>query len=387
MNKRSRRLWLLVSFFAAGALAPFLVRGSLEERERLQSNREQIESMTSTERLRLERSFAEFQQMTAAEQAQYRNLHAQIVADQQRNGLHVDVMDSYYNWLSTVRGDQRERLRKETRPQERRQLVEQIINEQQSPPPEYGGSGFGSGWTTLTGAELDAVAAVLVSEVPFLPEQRAELEGLSGLKRDLTLLEFLIERFRSGDNDSRTVLRTVFQQLQQSNILRQAIAAISDETLREQTLQHRDGPGRGFGDLFFRSIFAELNSYRMQHAPSDQDLQVVFDSLSEAEQDELLQLGSQDFRWRLRHHYYEAQLQELNDSEVISQIFQPWRYGWGGWRGGRGGGGFGGSGNGPPPGDGAPRSPGAFGDGPPGRPREDGQDGPGSDSGDRSRPN
>jgi hypothetical protein len=382
MNKRVRRIWLLVSFFAAGGLAPFLVRGSFEERERLSTNREQIEDMTQTERLRLERSFDEFQQMTPADQAKYRELHSRIVADEQENGLHVDVMDAYYDWLSTVRGDQRERLRKETEPQARRQLVEQIINEQQAPPPEFGSGGFGPGRPSLTSGQLDIVFAIFEAEIPFTDDQRAQLESLSGLKKHLKLLEFLIERFRASDSDNSSVIRTVFQRLHELTILRQAIDALDDSSFQEQILQHRDGPGRGFGDIIFWSIFAELQTYRVQHAPNDADLDRAFSSMSEAEQDELLQLGSQDFRWRLRHRFYETQLRELSTSPAILQIFQPWRYGRGGWRGGGGGrSGFGGSGNGPPGEgrEGSPRGPGPFSDGqsgpPPDHPREDSQDG------------
>lgn len=377
MSKRFRRIWLLVSFFAAGGLAPFLVRGSFEERERLATNRQQIEEMTQTERLRLERSFDEFQQMSPTEQAKYRELHARIVADQQDNGLHVEVMDAYYDWLSTVRGDQRERLRKETEPQARRQLVEQIINEQQAPPPEFGSGGFGSGRPSLTSDQLDRVFAVVENEIPFNDEQSAQLENLSGLKKHLKLLEFLIERFRTPDSDNSSAIRTVFQRLHELTILREAIAALDDSAFQEQILQHRDGPGRGFGDIVFWSVFAELMTYRVQHAPNDSDLDRVFNSMSEAEQDELLQLGSQDFRWRLRHRFYENQLRELSSSQAILQIFQPWRYGRG-WRGGGGRPGFGGSGNGPMSEgrEGGPQRGGPFSDSqPPDRPREDGQDG------------
>jgi hypothetical protein len=204
MSKSARRIWLLISFFAAGGLAHLLVRASGEERDRLQTNYDRIAAMTRVERLRLKRNFDEFNELSPADQARYRELHALLEADGQGDGVRVEVMDSYYDWLSTLRGDQREALRKEINPQARRDLVEVIVDEQTAPPPEFGDQ-RGRRNHVLNSEQLDHVFDAIMIQVPLNPEQQAELASLAAagnagdsreldLKRHLKYLEFLIER-------------------------------------------------------------------------------------------------------------------------------------------------------------------------------------------------
>lgn len=379
MSKKTRRLWLLISFFAAGALAPLLMRPSQAERERLEANYNQIASMTRTERLRLERNYSDFQALSATDQARFRDLHSRLEADRQDTGLHVEVMDSYYKWLGTLRGDQREVLRKETDPQARREYVEQFVDEQQAPPPEFGDSR----WPRLSGEQLDAVFAVIAAKVPFSETQMqqldavAELDGsessasenpLPGgtsanaserrLKRHLLYLQFLIERFRSPDGQAWSFVSNVFQRLHEINVLTELLDAVNDEGLKQQIMENQQvGPGVAFGGMVWWSVLQELEAYRRDHGPTELRLNELFQSLSAAEQDELLALGSQDFRLRLRHMYFEQQVSDLNASQEILQVFRPWR------PEGRRGGGFGGPGNNPM-GEGRGGNRGPFGNGP-----------------------
>ncbi len=382
MSKRARRLWLLISVFAAGALAPLLVRPSLAERERLDANYNQIAGMTRTERLRLGRNFTEFQAMNPTEQARFRDLHGKLDADRQDNGLHVEVMDVYYDWLSTLRGDQRETLRKETDPQVRRELAELIVDEQQAPPPEFGDGQL----TILNSQQLDAVFAIVEENVPFSAEQKQQLEALAPaepstsenpgqtsqqesvrqLQRHMLFLQFLIERFRSPDNHAFSFVPHIFHRMHEFGVLQQMLDATGDDGLKQQIMESQQGPGLAFGGMVWWSVREEVKEYRRNNAPTDARLNELFNSLPAARQDQLLSLGAQDFQRQLTDEYQKVQLQELNPSDDIWQLFKPWRWPPGDWGGGdRPSFGGGGPGNNPPgEGRGGGRGPGPFGNGP-----------------------
>lgn len=347
MNKNARRIWLLVSFFVAGGVAHLLVRASAAERERLQYNYDRIAAMSHVDRLRLERNFEEFSQMSPADQERYRRLHNDLEADRHDEGVHVEVMDSYYNWLETVRGDQREALRKEADPQARRDLVEAIVDEQTAPPPEFGDQ-RGRRNHKLTSEQLDRVFNEIAAQVPNLYSE--ELDALTGVQRHLRFLELLITRFRPT-GDEMWIVPAIFKQLYDQDRLDGALAVIDDQALRrhiEQNEENPEGhdPGVAFGWLVWWSIAMELGEFRMQNMPTDEQLNSLFNSLSEAEQDELLALSAQDFRGVLTDKFHELQLRELSSSDDIFMLYRPWRPRPQDWR--RGGGFGGGQGNGGP---------------------------------------
>jgi hypothetical protein len=93
----------------------------------------------------------------------------------------------------------------------------------------------------------------------------------------------------------------------------------------------------------------EVGAHRAQHMPTDDDINDVFNSGSEAEQDEWLALSAQEFRSVLTDRFHEQQLRLLNPSDDILNLYRPWRQPrpWE-WRRG----GFGGGDNSRPGGDG-----------------------------------
>jgi hypothetical protein len=355
MSKRARRIWLLVSFLIAGGLAHLLVRASATERTRLQNNYNAIAAMTRIDRLRLERNFEEFNAMSPQEQAAYRDLHDRLEADEQTGGEHVEVMDSYYAWLATVGATQRERLRKETDPQARRDLAETIVDEQQALPPEFD-QGWGWWFPKLSSQQLDDVFSVVEAQVPLNMEQQLQLDALRSdqadsenpslsqedkvrqLQRHMLMLQILVERFRSPDGQAHSLLPHAFHRLNEFGVLELLLDAMGDEGLKQTILQDQHGPAVGFGGLIYISVRAELEDFWNDNAPDDKRLEELLHSLPVAEQDELLSLSAQDFRDELTVIHQQELVKLLSQSDDVIQLYPPWprRHRWGFGGGGRG---------------------------------------------------
>lgn len=286
----------------AVALGPLVLRADRTENARLNENARQISDMTASERARLERNFARWQQLTPAERQQWREFDERLHAEQARLS---PVLDDYYRWLQTIPGYRRDQLRQATDVSQRVSLVDQIVNEQLS--SRIGGGlqevVLPGGRMSIPSLSPDELAQVMSAiERHLLDHERKLLEDhdgepLAGVERYLVMFKLLGERFKR--------LPQLFAQTDFANTVLDALPTAARAVIEPE------GRPAEFRNIKIAATLAynlmeEVQRERRRRQPTHDKLVEFFNSQSEDVQEELLALSAPQFQDELRRRYFET---------------------------------------------------------------------------------
>ncbi|MEZ6065111.1 MAG: hypothetical protein R3B90_05270 [Planctomycetaceae bacterium] len=299
---------ILLGLVAGVAIGPLLLRGDAAEQSRLQENSRRIAEMTDSERSRLQRNEARWQSMSDAERQQWRDFAAKLQLDRRDNqGRLSTTMDSYYRWLGTLYGYQREQLRQAADVQRKLQLTDTIVSDQiatRLDVPE-----FELQEAILSPEQLEAVMAGI--EGVLTSSESQQLYGpdeapLEGLPRYIKTIDLLRKRFGRSPT------------LGANSAFRRAIAESLPEEVNDY---YADKPPAAKYLTFWASLKAEVD--RSQRARSGTDpvkLREFFDTLPPEEQEAMYNLGAQEFVDQLQARYLYQQVgteTDVNVGEII----------------------------------------------------------------------
>ncbi len=352
MSKTIIRLWIIGSALLALMIAPFLASGDAATKKIQKNNLAEIAAMSQSNRDRLNRNVETFKMMAPAEQQQILAFHNKLGSQTEQK----QALETYIAWLGTLEPYQRDRLNQVETSKDRIELMKKIVEEQKDRSVQRAMPFKGPfNWPTFSTEEL----AKVMNEMERLSttlslQQKAELKPLTGVNRYYTLLKFLASDPLSEGNEVRPLIDKappVF-----SALVNKFDQLVEDSQLRKFVNQADPSDSvKNFTRLLGFSITQEL--FNSKDNVSDSDLRQFFETLSDAEQDRLLNLGAADFQSDLKHAYTQEGRIDLRDLHQLfmseDQRRELWdRRGKGPLNGPDGGGGFGpprGRGDGPPP--------------------------------------
>lgn len=335
MSRNSFRLWLLGSAVLALVAGPFLARGDQQVRQRQQRHLEKIGQMSPSDRDRLDRNWAAYEQMSEIEKGTLSTFHWQIEQDRQTEGGELgQILEDYHAWLNTIEPYQRDQLNRTEDPKKRIELMTSVVRRQQERSAERsvprrlsGASGRGRNFTfwlrgvpVLNSEDLARVMEAMRELTPsrLTEPQKRDLDHLVGVARYVQLLRFL----KDNDLNSQPFFLAVPSEF--DRIARRFATYVEDSRAREYMTDPRPfpSPERRFASILFKSIVTEafIDGRRQGRAPSDRDLAEYFVTLPPEEQDELLTLEAADFHTDLANRFR----YDLSDLfEVFGNPFQP----------------------------------------------------------------
>ena len=395
------KTWMGWGLVIAGALAAgplVLGRGN----PALTSAHEEIALMSEVERTALKRKYDQYRALSEPQRVALRSLHQQLEADRTSGARYLSTMNDYCDWLKSIDAWQQDELAHIEDPLHKAKRVDEIAKDRQQkllanaashddePPP---GNGFASAPILLTEEQLTKVFDTLAQGLP--PEAQVEYEKERGLRRIGLQVKALKQRVPKLDALFRVIPESELQEMIEASGNADMLALLNDTgNMPRQTRTFLIKRG------IVMSVVAQFR--RESTLATDADLQAFFQTLTKAEQDELLQLRAEDFKNALRLRHLAAipaiaELRQLGPQfDILALIDRMENQG--GFRGPNSPGGPNGGGlrprnfNGDRPSpdgrrEGGPldrrngqRGPGP--DGPPPRPREDGEPPPDRPEGD-----
>lgn len=329
MNRTNIHWWLAGSVLLALGIAPFLARGDQQTRRQ---HLEQIEMMSASERERLERNWAIYQQMSPQERAALHAFHQQVERDRREgNGELARVMEDYYSWLKTIDPMHRDQLRQSTDPDARLRLMRTFAHDRRARsvarwiPRGPGRFSRGRDIPSLSSEDL----ARVMEEIEKLPPsrlarlsaaEREELHTLQGIDRYVRVLEHL----KQSDPRKGPLMTDPLPEF--GRLAGRFDAIVEDSAAREYVSDpdsqlSRD---RRIAALLMKSLSIELVRQRRRQGrdPSTGELETYFESLPDDEQDEMLMLDATDFYADLLNRYPQ-QTTEVGMRTVAELFFPP----------------------------------------------------------------
>lgn len=289
---------------------------------------QQVEKMSQLERDRLQRNLAEFQKLTAEQQAHYRDLHVKLEENKATGGSLSSLLQEYSAWLTTLTPNQRDDLNRETDPAKKLALVRRFKEEQEYRPeptpndtseePIADMRRMRQGWGPLGGpllsrSELAAVMQVIAKDAG---RDREKPGDESVMKYYRELLKTSIESTPGGPRDWPS-----------PNLQQKIEQAIERQDLRRQLNFRPEMKREMLAKLLLGSVmnlaFEELRS----SLPNDTDLQKVLESLERDQRDEITRLPREEGNRRLMMIYFKNKGDEspkrLNEfHRQMQQLFE-----------------------------------------------------------------
>lgn len=326
---RDRRtiLGLLGAALLGVAAVPFLLRADDPE---LAVRRRRIEGMPQAERERIQRNFKQFQTMSEADRRHLRAFDAALEADRinNRGGL-SETLRTYADWLKTVTPHQRDALQQESDPAKRIKLIREVVESQRDERIETRMGGrieqFLGPIPNLSRQDLSAMLAIIDRKKALLVPSASSLQDLDnyeGISRSLKLIELMARSNRSlGDLLNETNSRQLLDAVTDKETRRE-LETIPDSERRMLTAVARRVK---LGLTIQKAIFAELDRERRQRAFTPENLEKFFEKLPLEQQDELLELSPEQFRQELRDRYQDDQQAARSENPInfilIRQFF------------------------------------------------------------------
>lgn len=333
MNRNAIRVCLLLSLLVAIGAAPFLARGDQQVRAIREQSAKAIAQLPESARDRLMRNFQEYQGMTAAQRAQMLALHQAIEKDRiEGRGELAAVMNQYDAWLKTIEPYQRDELYKTTDPAKRLALMREILRKQREQTAERAMRGTAPPWGRggpegrRMGMDSESLAKVMAAiedraRHRLTEEQLKQLQSQQGLKRYVTLLQFL----KDADLNHRPLIESPPPEF--ASVTEDFAQFVGDSRLREWMFSSANPAPRPvrLAWMLQAALLMELFKQRAvaENPISQAALEEYFKQLPADEQNELLALEASDFRTDLRNHYLDAHgLAGLPDREQLAQLFR-----------------------------------------------------------------
>lgn len=352
MSRNNARIWIVCSILLSVLVAPFLVRGDQQTESQLEENRAQIGRMTQSERDRLERNFQAYRAMDSQQRQSISDFHEKLNQDQSHSAGELNAaLIQYREWLNTIEPFQRDQLRTTSNPQQRLKLMEEIVKDQRMRDAVRVLREWLKNDSELLKRSPLAKVPILDSEDlsrlmsgiegiewrRLSQEQQSELNRHDGIKRFVVLLEILKrnQSFRPADRTRgprwgvRELFATFektaerFDEFVEDERARQFVHGDDDEesklrtTLRVQSL------------LLMSMMMQVMGEKNDSSIPTQQQLEQIFSSLPQEEQDRLLQLEAIDFYKELVSRMEPANESEdrLSLRDVGRAFLPPWEDG------------------------------------------------------------
>ncbi len=289
--------------------------------------RDQIASLSEVERAVLDRKYRQYQALTEGERTVLRTLHQQIEADRAHGARHQTTLDGYCDWLKTIDAWQQDELANIESPAEKTQRVREIVTERQekalaAAADEGGLLPYGLGrFPSLSEDQLTKVFDVLAKRLRNLSEvDQKDIESQRGLKRFGIQAKLLKQQFPN--------LERIFQFVSESEV-KEMIEASGNTDLIALASQTGDAPGPGRKNLARRGITVSIGKQFMRESAqaTDAELQTYFGSLSNEDQDQLLQFRADDFKIQLRLRFLSqdpdiAELKHLLGDDLFNSFLK-----------------------------------------------------------------
>lgn len=350
MNKKLVLWWLCVSVLLALGTAPLLSIGDQAAREQEAQHREAIRQMSQSERERLNRNFQAYQRLSEAQIRAYQEFHDKLEQDRtQHDGELAEALQHYHEWLSTIEPYQRDQLRRTSDPQERIQLVKQILKDQ----GKRDATRFLADRFSNEGNEEAREYMRFLRYTPVLNEEdltelmkgirqieagklsltgREAIEQRSGLERYVLLLKTIREN--SNPPPSAYEHRHPFVIPEFEHAFTTAAEQISRFVFDEQAREYVSDPegklrwmppALRVQTILLKSLLIRaLEEEKRSEHPSRQERMVYFNNLPESEQDYLLALSSLQF-WEELGHMVSKDIDITDSEDVLEAFFSPER--------------------------------------------------------------
>lgn len=264
----------------------------------------QVEKMSQLERDRLQRNLAEFQKLTAEQQAHYRDLHQKLEENKSTGGSLSSLLQEYSAWLTTLTPSQRDDLNKESDPAKKLALVRRF-KEQQEYRPEPTPPGphdepmvelrnmrrfLPFVGPLLSRSELAAVMQVIAKDAGL---DREKPDNESAIKQYRELLKTSIENAPDGPRNwpSSGLQQKIEQAIERQDLRR--LLNSRPEMKREMLVR-----------LLLGSVMSLAFDEMRSSLPNESDLQKVLESLERDERDEITRLPRDEANKRLAMIYF-----------------------------------------------------------------------------------
>ncbi|WP_437192126.1 hypothetical protein [Planctomicrobium sp. SH527] len=337
-------------FLGALVLSPFLAQGDPHVLQIQQHNASVISKMSQTERERLLRNYSDYQAMTPQKREQMQLLHHQLEQDRlQSNGELSRTIEIYNAWLKTLNPLQRNQLMTASSSRERLNTVQEVLKRQREEAarrsmPPLGPPGdrpflMATGMDSATRGKI-VEALEKTAEPRLSAQQKEELNGLKGLKRELRLLQILKEfgtgvspqpLFENPPAEFVTVANEIANYTSNPQLLDFIQSAPLPPPPQEtpESSSRRDGKdsGRRLAFSLFHSYRMDLDQQRHMAEEAERNtdsrkLEEFLATLPVAEQNELLSLEATDFQTDLKGLYLDSKvLANLPTREQLNELF------------------------------------------------------------------
>ena len=256
---------------------------------------QQVEKMSDLERGRVQRNLAEFQKLTAEQQAHYRDLHVKLEENKTTGGSLSSLLQEYSAWLTTLTPSQRDDLNKETVPAKKLALVRQFKEAQEYRPEPTPNEPHDApladlrnirqrmmpfGGPLLSRPELAAVMKVIAKDAGLDSEKT---DNGSAPKYYRELLKGSIEKTPGDPRDwpSPDLQRKIEQAVDRSDL--RSLINRRPETKREMLIRVLLG---SISNLAFEELKPSF--------PTEQDKQKVLESLDREERERITRMPREE---------------------------------------------------------------------------------------------
>ncbi|MFP6769066.1 MAG: hypothetical protein VB859_12900, partial [Planctomycetaceae bacterium] len=269
-----------------------------------------VAALSQERRRQLKKNLASFNQLADSKRLELERLDRKIVESSRL----ATVAHDFHDWLKTLQPWQRDTLRQTSENAKKTELAVSYLEAQIQVRSRQPLSGLWSGIRNIGGPRLSpenftALITVIETHLKVPAQQLETLEGLTGSRRSLRVLELSVgmssSRSTSGGRPkrSRSGQRSPWPGPELAKAIR---AAVKDEAVRK-SLAKTDGQTQRQDRIYWlivRGLYHEwLRDYRKDQ-PSNRQLQEVFVELSTKDQDQLMRLPTAESQKKLRIHYF-----------------------------------------------------------------------------------
>lgn len=296
------------------------------------ANRQRLEKMPFDERQRLEDNYQTFQSLSDDEQTRLRKLQTAIEKDSNLKA----AFEEYQRWAESLSPVQRSELRRETDPQARLRLIEEM---RRSPPPEDHGfpfEGFERSappdrmqlirkvigpiriFDQIPSSSHDATLLIDVLEKMLPAERQKEFQDYDPFTRKVRVLRDTIQR-----NKTLGPLQRLTGP-QETEVTNKLIDALDDGSPAKQFAISKRGPEQRMAvmGVLIRGLISELMLAIDVHFPSPEALRQFEAKLSRSEKELTDKLPPADRMVQLQQKYLEDRVPGIREFHEITLELQ-----------------------------------------------------------------
>lgn len=265
-----------------------------------QGSLDRISRMTQDDRAVLDRKYQQYKSLTEEERSQLRQLHLSLESDRANGGRLIEIMKDYCDWLKQIEAWQQNELAHIDDPLNRAKRVSEIHEQQQrnssSDEEEFRGP-RDLERLTLKEDQLSRMFDTLLAErqVQLSEVDQKELDAATGMKRWGLQLKHLNQQI-PVDRLFAVMAPAEMKKLLESTGHPDLVRLLSESNLTKDIPENmrKEFTRRIIG----RSLFSQI--LRETEKVSHEQLAKYLNQLPRDRQDELLKLGADEFKIRLR---------------------------------------------------------------------------------------